>query len=224
MSATSRMARHARRYATIIFLIGLTSALSPTASAMRDTVAGGVHELQSRWAQIQYKTPERRRADGFDQLYQRARSLIDAHPDAAELYLWAGIIRSSEAGAKGGLGALSLAKEAKSDLEKALALDDTALDGSAYTSLGALYYQVPGWPIGFGDDDKARAMLQKALTIDPDGIDPLYFWGDFLHAQGHDAAARQALEKAMKAPPRPGRETADQGRREQIRQRLDALE
>jgi Tfp pilus assembly protein PilF len=45
---------------------------------------------------------------------------------------------------------------------------------------GALYYQVPGWPIGFGDKDKANELLKKALALNPDGIDPNYFYGDFL--------------------------------------------
>jgi len=224
MSVTSRFTHHVRRVAAIAGLTGLVLPLSPGAWAMSDAVAGGVHELQSRWARIQYRTPKDKRVDGFDQLYQRAETLIDQHPDAAELYIWAGIIRSSEAGAKGGLGALSLVKEARGDLEKALSLDVTALDGSAYTSLGALYYQVPGWPIGFGDDDKARAMLQKGLSLNPDGIDPLYFWGDYQHDQGHDAKAREALEKALKAAPRPGREVADQGRRKQIHELLGKLD
>nr|CDQ33837.1 type IV pilus biogenesis/stability protein PilW [Virgibacillus halodenitrificans] len=224
MSITSRLNHHARRFTVITALAGLALILSPAVLAMSDTVASGVHELQSRWARIQYKTPEERRVDDFDQLYQRAQALIDAQPGTAELYIWAGIIRSSEAGAKGGLGALSLVKEAKDDLEKALSLDASALDGSAYTSLGALYYQVPGWPIGFGDDDKAKAMLQKGLALNPHGIDPLYFWGDYLHDQGQDAAARQALQRALQAAPRPRREVADQGRREQIHQLLDELD
>ncbi|QTG98208.1 tetratricopeptide repeat protein, partial [Vibrio furnissii] len=63
--------------------------------------------------------------------------------------------------------ALSLVKEAKVLLEQVIETAPETLDGSAYTSLGSLYYQVPGWPIGFGDDDKAEAMLQKALEINP---------------------------------------------------------
>ena len=70
---------------------------------------------------------------------------------------------SSLAGEKGGMGALSLVKQARADFEAALKLDPRALDGAAYTSLGALYYQVPGWPLGFGDDDQARQMLKKGL-------------------------------------------------------------
>ena len=75
---------------------------------------------------------------------------------------------------EGGLGALGLVKQAKASLEQALAIDPQALAGSAYTSLGSLYYQVTGWPLGFGDDDKAEAMLKQSLAINPDGIDPNY--------------------------------------------------
>ncbi len=124
---------------------------------------------------------------------------------------------------QGGLGALGLVKEAKAKLEIALKQDPKALDGSAYTSLGSLYYQVPGWPVGFGDDEKAEQLLKQALAINPTGIDPNFFYGDFLLDQGRKAEAKGYLEKALNAPPRPGRELADQGRRIEIRDRLDKL-
>ncbi|MBX3711770.1 MAG: tetratricopeptide repeat protein [Lysobacter sp.] len=111
---------------------------------------------------------------------------------------------------------MGLARQARADFEQALKLDPDALDGSAYTSLGVLYYQVPGWPLGFGDDRKARELLRKGLKVNPDGIDPNYFYGDFLRDQGDWSGAAAALEKALAAPPRPGRELADQGRRKEV--------
>ena len=39
---------------------------------------------------------------------------------------------------------------------------------------------MPGWPIGFGDKKKAEEYLKKALAANPDGIDPNFFYGDFL--------------------------------------------
>lgn len=140
-----------------------------------------------------------------------------------DLLIWSAIVKSTRAGAKGGLGALGLVKEAKAKLEIALKQDPKALDGSAYTSLGSLYYQVPGWPVGFGDDEKAEQLLKQALAINPTGIDPNFFYGDFLLDQGRKAEAKSYLEKALSAPPRPGRELADQGRRIEIRDRLDKL-
>lgn len=79
----------------------------------------------------------------------------------------------------------------------------------------ALYYQVPGWPLGFGDDNKAEALLKKALAINPTGIDANYFYGDFLYRQGQYRAAAAALEKALHAPARPDRPLADEGRRKE---------
>ena len=130
---------------------------------------------------------------------------------------------STYAGAKGGLGALGLVKQARASLEAALDIDPEALDGSAYTSLGSLYYQVPGWPLGFGDDGKARKYLQKSLAINPDGIDANYFFGDFLLDQGEPQRARIYLEKVLAAPDRPGRAVADQGRRAEAQARLNNL-
>jgi Tfp pilus assembly protein PilF len=75
---------------------------------------------------------------------------------------------------------------------------------------------VPGFPIGFGDHDKARKLLQEALKINPNGIDPNYFYADFLVKEGEYAAALPYLEKASKAPARPGREVADKGRHAEI--------
>jgi tetratricopeptide (TPR) repeat protein len=138
------------------------------------------------------------------------------YPKRAEALIWDGIVLSTYAGFNGGLGAMGPAKKSRQRFEAALAIDDTALDGSAYTSLGTLYHKMPGWPIGFGSDKKAREYLEKALQISPDAIDPNYFYGEFLYDNGDYANALRYLEIAQKAPPRPGREIADAGRQSEI--------
>lgn len=205
-------------------VMGLLSLSSFASESHNTAVAQSLAELQQRWAEIKYTRPQAEQAVAFSSLSDTAEQLVERYPDSAELHIWAGIIHSTEAGVSGGLGALGLVKQAKIEFENALELNPLALDGSAYTSLGALYYQVPGWPIGFGDDDKAEWNLQRALSINPEGIDTLYFWGDYLHDQGRDTEARQALENALEAPHREGRELADNGRRSDIRQLLSQLE
>ncbi len=173
--------------------------------------------IQQSWAKVNYETPAGdARVKAFDALEKRAEGFVKQHPGRAEALIWEGIIESSYAGAKGGLGALGLAKEARGNLETALKIDPGALDGSAYTSLGTLYYKVPGFPVGFGDHDKARELLKKALEINPNGSDPNYFFAEFLYEQGDYSKALQYLDRASKAPPRPGREVADKGRQADI--------
>jgi len=178
--------------------------------------------IQQRWAEIQYRLPETKQEKAFADLAVDVEAFVARYRDRAEPLIWEGIVLSTYAGAKGGLGALGLVKDARRSLEAALAIDADALDGSAYTSLGSLYYQVPGWPLGFGDDDKARSYLQKALAINPDGIDANYFFGDFLLEQGEPERAKTYLRKVLEAPDRPGRSVADAGRREQAKKRLEA--
>lgn len=197
-------------------ILAILIAFSPLTWALDQTGNQHLSAIQQRWAQIQYQMPEAQRAAAFEKLAGDAETFTREQPQAAEAWIWNGIVTSSWAGATGGLGALGKVKAARASLEKALALDPNALQGSAYTSLGALYDRVPGWPIGFGDSDKADELLRKALQLNPEGIDSNYFWGDHLYRQGHYVEARAALQKALQAQPRPGRELADQGRRGEI--------
>jgi tetratricopeptide (TPR) repeat protein len=202
-------------------------ALSCAALMLAPLARAGVDEdvrgLQQEWEQIKYRKPQAEQEKAYAALAQSAAAVRTRYAGRAEPEIWYGIIVASHAGAKGGLGALSLAKEAKQALEHALSIDPKALSGSAYTSLGSLYYQVPGWPIGFGNDAKARELLEQALALNPDGIDPNFFLGDYLYRQRDYDGARKALERALQAPPRPERPLADEGRRAEVKDILAKL-
>jgi len=196
-------------------LLALSCALPMAAAAA--PVDEAVTALQRDWEVIRYQTPAAEREKRFEALAAKAHQTSDSFPGRSEPLVWEGIVVSSLAGEKGGLGALSLVKQAKAIYEQAISIDPKALDGSAYNSLGVLYYKVPGWPLGFGDKAKAKELLQKALAINPQGIDPNFFYGEFLVETDHPDEAVTYLERALQAPPRPGRQIADTGRREEIR-------
>ncbi len=191
----------------------ITLSLLALASYADETM--DINKLQTRWAEIKYQLPEAEQEKAFATLVAEAEQLTATHKTAPFL-IWEGIIRSTYAGAKGGLGALDQVKQAKKLFERAIKLDPAAMNGSAYTSLGSLYYQVPGWPVGFGDDDKAKEMLLKGLNYNPDGIDSNYFYGDYLLEQKEYQQAVAAFEKALKAAPRADRQSADAGRKGEI--------
>lgn len=204
-----------------VFLL-LTALLTFTNTAIAG-VEEDVSQLQKSWEKVKYQSPTVQHEKGFESLMKDADKFTEQNPNRAEILIWQGIIESSYAGAKGGLGALGHVKNAKKTLEKALEINPNALDGSAYTSLGSLYYQVPSWPIGFGDDKKASEFLKKGLLINPDGIDSNFFYGDFLFRNSDFAGAEKSLRKALSAPARPGRQVADDGRRQEINQILGKI-
>lgn len=189
--------------------------------AFADSVSDSIAELQHGWAKAYYQIPEKQKEAAFKELAAKAHQVTTANPGRAEPMVWEAIILSSYAKFAGGLGALDKAKAAHDLLEHAEKIQPDVLDGSIYTSMGSLYYKVPRWPIGFGDKKKAREYLEKAVKLNPDGIDPNYFYGDFLLEQGEYAKAREYLEKALSAPARLGREDADQGRRAEVQQSLE---
>ncbi|ASG04020.1 hypothetical protein CEJ46_09240 [Vibrio anguillarum] len=199
--------------ALVIFAVSTTPAFAITPLA----------QVQSDWAKCQYKMKS---SDDQERCFERVimRNTLEMQSsNNPELKVWLAINKSSLAGVKGGLGALSLVKEAKLLYEEVIDQAPNTLDGSAFTSLGTLYYKVPGWPVAFGDDVKAEELLQRALLINPTGIDANYFYGDFLAEQGRTDEARKYLLQAQQAPARPQRAIADAGRQQEIALLLENL-
>ncbi|MCW5668315.1 MAG: hypothetical protein KIT86_01560 [Hydrogenophaga sp.] len=216
-----RIDRHTFLRAACAALLAAAGAapLMAQAAPVDDAVA----DLQRDWEVIRYQTASGEREKRFEALAAKAHKVSESFPGRSEPLVWEGIIVSSHAGEKGGLGALGLVKQAKALYEAAIQIDGNALEGSAYNSLGVLYYKVPGWPMAFGDKAKAGELLQKALSINPKGIDPNFFYGEYLVETKQPEKAAVYLERALQAPPRAGRQVADTGRREEARQLLDKI-
>jgi tetratricopeptide (TPR) repeat protein len=203
-------------FGSLAFAVALLPAALP-ALAEEAPFSGELAGIQQAWDQANYQSADARDKERqLEALSARSEALARQYPQRAEPLVWQGIVLSTYAGAKGGLGALSLAKKSRDCLLQAARIDPAALRGSAYTSLGALYSKVPGWPVGFGDDDKAGDYLRKALQLNPDGMDPNYFFGEWLYDQGKYPQALEYLQKALTAPPRPERPIGDAGRRAEI--------
>jgi tetratricopeptide (TPR) repeat protein len=202
---------HARNKVKLLFLTLLLPA-TLFAQSSEDVVA----RLQHDWAIANYELAGDDQIKAYEALIGEAEAAVAGNPQSAEILVWDGIIKSAFAGVKGGVGALSYAKKARKSLEASMKIDDKALNGSAYASLGTLYFKVPGWPLGFGNDKKAVQLLQKALEINPDGIDSNYFYADYLREKKDFENAEKHLLKAQQAVPRPDRPVADAGRQQEI--------
>ena len=179
--------------------------------------------LQHAWAKATYQTPKDQQEPAFKALTEQAHQLSTKNPEVSEAMIWEAITLSGYAKSMGPLhpvNALKAAEQARDLLLASIKTNPQALNGSAYTTLGSLYFRVPGWPIGFGDKKKGREYLEKALQFNPTGIDSNYFYADYLRAQGEYSQAVTYYQKALQAPARPGREDADAGRKQEVEEGL----
>ena len=192
---------NSRMIRSVLLTLALLAAAPAGAGLSSSARLPDVQEIQHEWARLYY-------LDGFannnyrelQALARRANRVAAEHPDSAEALTWEAIVLSTLAEKKGGIGALSLVKEARLKLEQAESIDPTVLGGSVYASLGMLYAKVPGWPIAFGSDKKAERYLQKALAMNPEGLDVNYFFAEFLAENGNERLALKYLDRALRAP------------------------
>ncbi len=201
----------------IVLLLAALLVVLPAAAKAADTT----QSLQEEWARIKYQVQGKdAKLAAIKKLEERSAAYTRANPKSADALIWEAIILATDANITKSLSGLPKVEKAKSLLEQSLKIDPKAMEGAAHMTLGSLYYQVPGWPVGFGDDKLAQQHLKAALTISPNGMDTNYWYGAYLLDDGQYGAAVPYLEKALAAPERPNRKVADAGRKLEIKDAL----
>jgi tetratricopeptide (TPR) repeat protein len=189
-----------------------------------DAADAEVHRLQSTWEAIKFGVPEGdEQTKQMNALGDDADAVAAKFADRPEVLIWDGIITSERASLASAFSALGLAKRARDILQNAYEMAPAKLDAGATTSLGVLYYRVPGFPIGFGDKAKARQLLEQATKLAPTGLDAWYFYGDFLYEQKEYVKAAEVFHHALSIPPHPDRPVWDKNRRLVIEERLASI-
>ncbi|WP_353979368.1 hypothetical protein [Salinicola endophyticus] len=209
------MPRFAKTMMGITAGVVLSAGLIGSAAAQQNEL----FPLMQRWGNVEYEMQGDAQQRAFESLTKEVDALAQRYPGNAHVLTAQGVVLASYAKAKGGLGALDLAKQARKALERAIQIDPQGENGSAYVTLGALYQHAPGWPIAFGDDDKAGELLKRAVEIRPDGIDTNFYYAQYLEDQGQHAEARQYAERAVEGQARKGR-ASDEALRQEVRQWL----
>ncbi len=203
-------------------ILALTILASVPGTAAEPTVHQQVQSLQEEWADIFYRLPADEQAGKFETLLPRVHALVERYPQEAEPLVLEAHVLCTYAAAEFSLGSLSKLARARELLVKSIAINPKAMEGSAYVTLGNLYYRLPGWPISYGNDNLARQYLEAALRLFPEGLDTNYFYGDFLMGQGECRQAIPYLEKADKSPIRPQSRLSDLNPKEELKHRLKA--
>ncbi len=168
-------------------------------------------EMSERWAVLKFDTERDQRRKPLQALAIEMDQMVNEQPGNPAAMVWHAVVLSTLAKDSGNMTGLGLAKQAKRLLEQAESIDSTVLDGALYTVLGSLYYQVPGFPLGFGDAEKAERHLLKALDVNPDSIDANFYYAEFLLQEKRYQLAIKAFEKVLTLPVRANSRVADAG-------------
>ncbi len=68
---------------------------------------------------------------------------------------------------------------------------------AAHMMLGAIYRELPGWPLSIGDDEKSLELLTKAAALAPDNAELLLELAATQAALDNTDAARATYERAI---------------------------
>jgi tetratricopeptide (TPR) repeat protein len=182
-----------------------------------DDLTPSVQAIESEWASIYYRLPKSKQPAAYDALLNKAAQLAVRFPNAAEPLFWQALVIATHAEQQDGFTALKAILKSRDLLLEAIKIKPQTANGSAYVTLGTLYYMVPSWPIAFGDKEEAEKLFQEALKINPNGIDANYFYGDFLLANNKPKEAQKYFEKALSAPSRKDQLFADSKLKDEVK-------
>ncbi len=197
-------------YQLVFLLLASCTALHASANSEDFVLPNTVTEMRTELDVVNFDLKDKKgRIERLKILLPHAEDLAKKNEDNAGFQMMAGFYNAQYAGYTGGVGALKYAKAARKYLEKSTEIDPSLYGASAHSVLGTIYYQVPGWPIGFGDKKKALKNYQTALQLSPNGMDANFTYGEYLFAEKKYTEAKTYFEKAKLAPPRKERPKAD---------------
>jgi 1-hydroxycarotenoid 3,4-desaturase len=125
-------------------------------------------------------SPSSLRLAYLDESTAWARSAVLSEPRWSEGHFWLAVSLAAAARERGLLALLGAADEVRTQLHEAERLDPRS--GPALSALCGLYHRAPGWPLSFGDDDRARGYCQRALAADPRSWEAHLALADLAHS------------------------------------------
>jgi len=188
-------------------IVALTLLFSSTLSAT--SLEFEINQIESEWATIYYTKDSLEQSASYPKLLIKLSNTAKQYPNAFELKIWQAIIIATNAAYESPFTALESIKKSKKILESSISTKPNALQGAAFITLGTLYYLSPGWPISFGNEDKAEQLLKTGLKLNPNSIDSNYFYADYLLTTNRQQEASKYFKIATNIPSRPAQKLAD---------------
>jgi hypothetical protein len=168
-------------------------------TAMRDLQEGldtAIHDTPAGDARLKI----------LEAAWMRAVMLRQKNPASSECVAWEGVTLWHYARELNDVTSMTLVREACGKLMSALKMNPRVLQGAAHLTLGRALARAPG----VANRRKALACVQKAVSLDPDGIEPRVVLAELLLRDPNTRdEAREVLELALAAPTQGRRRIAE---------------
>lgn len=159
---------------------------------------GDAIDFIAKTGEIDLTVAEDKQEDSYRALLSEAEAYLQQHNDDSAAWVACAVARANLS-KFGGMKALTLLKQVRQELEHAIEMDPKALNGYAQAFLGRMYLVVPGWPLSFGSDKKAKEYSEAALAISENSVENNFYYGLFLMEKKQYRQAREYLQKAQDA-------------------------
>ena len=120
-----------------------------------------------------------------------AKKVLALNPESVEGHFWLGGNLGSYGEVKGVLKSLSLVKPIRLEMGEVIRRNEHYLNGAAYHVLGAVDYKVPA--LMGGSKPRAKAELEKALSLGPSDPFNHYYMAEFAKTIGDKARLQSEL-------------------------------
>lgn len=133
--------------------------------------------------------------------YKLAQVLVERDPKSVDATYLLGLNLLLYAQSKGVLDTLFVLQRVKGHMEAAHAMNPRYLYSSPSIGLGALYLFAPGFPVAFGDPEKAGRFLLDASKNEPRQTTSWLLLGAVYAKQADSVRALEAFRKVRKVAP-----------------------
>ena len=149
------------------------------------------------------ETDKEKRIEKYQRAIDAAEQATKVNPKSASGHFWRAAAIGRQGLDKGVLKALNNASTMRDSLEITIEKNEKIERGAAHRALGRLYYELPGFPLSFGNNKKALEHLEKAYAIGPQEPANNAYYAQMLVKNGKKDEAKKYIDYVLAYPVKP---------------------
>ncbi|MDR4517677.1 MAG: TRAP transporter TatT component family protein [Nitrosomonas sp.] len=153
-----------------------------------------------KFANAEVETEKSTRIELYKECIVTADMALAINKDEVRALYWKAVAMGKSSEESGIVNALRMTRPMEQLFLRVIELDEHYDNAGAHKALGRMYYKLPGFPISFGNKEKALFHLKRAHTLFPNDIITRAFYAEVLLDMGRVQEARKHAEFILGFP------------------------